>query len=61
MPTFQRLTAKKAIRLGWINPRPIPAAVSQPPQQGQMIPLEPLATQALLEDRPVGVAADGDT
>jgi hypothetical protein len=53
------MTARKAIRLGWINPPPTPVP-SPLRQQGQTVMLEPLAQERIAQDRQE-VAADGDT
>ena len=52
------MIARKAVRLGWINPPPTPTP--SPLQQSQPVQLEPLAKAQLAEDR-TEVAADGDT
>jgi hypothetical protein len=56
---FQKMTARKAIRLGWINPPPMPVS-SVPRPESQTVMLEPLAWAQLAQDRPEA-AADGDT
>ena len=52
------MTARKAIRLGWTNPPPLPAP--SPDLPGRTVMLEPLAKAQLAEHRPEA-SADGDT
>ena len=60
MGTFYALAGPRApIRLGWINPPPMPAPSPQL-RPGQTVMLEPLAKAWLAAHRPEA-AADGDT
>ena len=60
MQGFQRMTARKAIRLGWINPPPMMPVSSPQRPESRTVMLEPLAQERIAQDRPE-VAADGDT